>query len=512
MQPPQGFPPQGYENNQQPQWTRVPPAYQDMEQPYPPQQPMTQMPPAAQIRPDAQQGYSMFPQPQDMGEASFSYPQMGAAPAPDDEAAAGRPAPPPATAQALQAAYQTPKTGLPRARQRRSKKGIYIALLAVVILSVAVIGLRLLTPGQARYGYAAQGALSSLYTGDAIVVRNETVFTQDGVSQIEYKADEGSEVLRGQEVASVFSSGFSAKEWTNLSHYRTQIKEYHKTLILNAASDSKLITYLTAIKERTLEAQHLVQGIPGSLAVQERLLKSAMQDMQIYLRQKYPDDQKLTRLYDDENTQLHRIESWMKQYAAPSDGLVSFYTDGYESALNMENYGGFTPAQIRQMYNGQIPEDGHPLSRNTVSIYRVVRKQPWMVMMLCNEKEWTPVQGRTYQLRIESFDNVTVSAIVESFTRSGGELLVRLRVEDADKLQNVLYIRACNVYLGESVNSLMVPSRAIYLREGQKGVVVTADGGEYWTGVEVISDDGQNAYIIPENPYVVYEGVRVRLF
>ena len=31
-------------------------------------------------------------------------------------------------------------------------------------------------------------------------------------------------------------------------------------------------------------------------------------------------------------------------------------------------------------------------------------------------------------------------------------------------------------------------------------------------GVEVISDDGQTAYIIPENPGVLYQGVRVRLF
>ena len=113
---------------------------------------------------------------------------------------------------------------------------------------------------------------------------------------------------------------------------------------------------------------------------------------------------------------------------------------------------------------------------------------------------------------MERFENTPVNATVESFTRSGGELLVRLRIEETSALSNVLYIRSCKVQLGENVNTLAVPSRAIYLREGQKGVVMTTEGGEYWTGVEVISDDGQTAYIIPENAGKLYEGVRVRLF
>ena len=101
---------------------------------------------------------------------------------------------------------------------------------------------------------------------------------------------------------------------------------------------------------------------------------------------------------------------------------------------------------------------------------------------------------------------------MDSFTLSGGELLVRLRIDNPAALQNVLYIRSCQVQLGESVNSLKVPSRAVYMRDGRKGVVISTEYGEYWTGVEVISDDGQSAFIIPENSGVLYEGVRVRLF
>ena len=152
------------------------------------------------------------------------------------------------------------------------------------------------------------------------------------------------------------------------------------------------------------------------------------------------------------------------------------------------------------------------LSRNSTDIYRMVRKQPWVILMLGHEKDWTPMENDEYKLVIESFDNVVLDAKVATSTRSGGELLIRLVVENTDFLPNALYLRSCQVRLGKNVNSLMVPSRAIYVQNGRKGVVIITEGGEYWTGVEVISDDGKNAYVIPDNAAVVHENVPVLLF
>lgn len=464
---------------------------------YAPQQPMPgQVPPPAQLDPSLMPGYA---QPQMPPQGAQQGP-MGYAPQQHFQ----QPAQP-------KNQYQAPKTGMPVVK-KKAGKGAYIAVAAIVVIFALVAVLRMLSPGQVAYGYVESGSLSGRYTGDAVIVRNETVYAQQGVSQIDYVAEEGAYVYRGNEVATIYTSGFSAKEWTTLSNYRSQIKEYHKKLIEDATTDTKLLSLMTKVKDRAMEAQQLVQGQQGSLSSQEVLLSSAMQERQIYMKQKYPDDQKLVRLYDDENTQLQRISTWTKQYAATANGLVSFYTDGFETALNMTNYGDYTPAQVRSMYKGAVPDTGETVQRNMVPIYRLVRQEPWAVLMLCNEQEWTPVTGRSYKLLIESFDNTIVDATVESFTRSGGELLVRLKVNNTSALSNVLYIRDCQVQLGESVNTLKVPSRAIHIQNGRKGVVMSTDGGEYWTGVEVISDDGTEAYVVPENSGVLYEGLRVRLF
>ena len=508
MQPPQGYEPRnpypgGQENGGMPYWNPPQQDGQWVQRPIPgqaqqgassPLPPLGQVPPPAQIHPDPGQAYGYGTG----WEAAESA-------APQQETPRG-------DRKYFQDGYQAPKTGLSRTRQKQGKGG-YIILTLIVLGLAAFAVIRMLSPGGVSYGYVRYGSMSSLFTGDAVVVRSETVISQESVSQIDFDVEEGADVQRGTLVATIYTSGFNAKEWVTLNNYRNQIKEYHKVLISGAVTDQNLLSRMTQVQARAMEVQRLVHGAKGSISAQEKLLKEAMQSQQIYIKQKNPDDQKLSRLYDDENTQLQRISTWTKQFAAASDGLVSFYTDGYEKKLNMTTFTDFSPAQVRDMYNGTPPAaDSTTGMRNATDIYRMVRKEQWAVLMLCNEKDWIPVEGRTYHLVIESFDNSVLTATVYNSTRSGGELLVRLLIDDTDFLPSALYLRSCQVRLGENVNSLMVPSRAIYVQNGRKGVVMSTEGGEYWTGVEVISDDGTTAYVVPDNAGVLYEGMPVRLF
>ncbi len=515
MQPPQGSYPQGgypsgSEQGGASPWDQPPALNQWVQRPIPGQQAGSQqmpgsVPPPAQIAPPPAQPYDYYP-PQ-APQPGGGYAPYGGYSQPEPEAPAPQQPSGPAGG-----GYQLPKTGMSPPRRRQRPWGL-IATLAIVVLVGAYMVTRMLSGGQISYGTVKYGSLSAQYTGDAVLVRSETVDTQENVSQIEYMAQEGSLVKRGDLVATIYTSGFNAKEWVTLKNLRTQIKEYHKVLIAGASTDVTLLNLMSKAQSRAMEVQRLIHGASGSISAQEALLKEALQNQQTYIKQKNPDEQKLSRLYSDENTQLQRISTWTKQFAASSDGLVSFYTDGFERALNMTTYADYSPVQVRGMYNGQVPElETTVTARNATDVYRMVRQEPWVILMLCHEMDWTPIEGREYNLVIESFDNDVLHATVLDSARSGGELLVRLRVDDPAFLPNVLYLRQCQVRLGENVNSLMVPSRAIYVQNGRKGVVMYTEGGEYWTGVEVISDDGNTAYVIPDNAGVLGDGVRVRLF
>ena len=217
----------------------------------------------------------------------------------------------------------------------------------------------------------------------------------------------------------------------------------------------------------------------------------------------------MTRLYDDEQSQLQRISSWTKQYNATAEGLVSFYSDGYEYGLTVNNYDQFTPAQVRSMINGNKPEQS-VLQKGKTTIYRMIRDGYWYVVMMVRDSGWNPVEGATYELKLESFQDTTVQARVLSFTRSGGEMAVRLSVQAP--VQPILYIRTCSGELGDNVSTLTVPSRALYTQDNMVGVVVVDGQYQTFIPVNVLENRDGTAFISAIQQGVLAEGQTVRLF
>lgn len=384
---------------------------------------------------------------------------------------------------------------------------------AIIVAALGFLGWYLyatLVPEAARYGQITSGSLSASHSGDCLIVRNEVPYDAEGVTSVVYDAEEGSSVVRGDYICKVYSSGYSTREMNTLQSYRTSIRDYQKKLIeAETTYDAKLnrvtadvLTYAKAVRD-------LIGGARGSLENQEELLASSVQARQTYLKSKYASDQRFSRLYDDELSQTQRIDSWTKQYTAASQGVVSFYSDGYEYGLTGANYIGFEPRQVRSMINGAAPEKTSAQKGKT-TIYRMVEDGEWFVLFLSDDTDWNPVNGQVYQLQLERFENTAVYAEVVNFTRSGGELLVRLKVYG--DVKPVLYMRTCGAVLGESLSTLCVPERAIYTQDGMTGVVVVNGQTESFIPVNVIHYANGNAYFQAIQQSLLFEGMTVLLF
>ena len=386
---------------------------------------------------------------------------------------------------------------------------IAVVAIAAVIVVIWAFG-SLFTPPKA-YDYISSGAIGARYSGDCLIIRDEIPYDAEGVSSVEYVADEGSTIYRGTTICNVYSSGFSTREMTTLQEYRNQIKEYQQKLLKSQiTTDTQLEKLESEVMTRAREVREIISGVRGNMANQERLLYAAIQARQLYLKQKYSQDQRMTRLYDDEQSQLQRISSWTKQYVASIDeGMVSFYSDGYEYGLTAANYDEFSPADVRNMINGTKPAKT-ALEKGKTTIYRMVKDRHWYVLMLIKDSTWNPVEGATHELKLENFKDTTVRATVRSFTRSGGELEVRLEVDST--VQPVLYVRTCSGVLGDSVSSLMVPKRAIYYQDDMPGVVLSEDGYEWFIPVNIIDQRDGMVYIAAIQQGVLKEGQRIKLF
>ena len=393
----------------------------------------------------------------------------------------------------------------------RKKLNILQLLILLAAFGFAIWYLvKTLAPAASPYATITAGTLGARYSGDCLIVRNETPFDAEGVTSVDYKAEEGSLVQRGDTICNVYSSSLSTKEVTALQDYRDQIRDYQLQLLAAETTyDAKMARVESDVLSRAREVREMIAGARGSLINQEKLLDAAINARQQYLKQKYSSDQRLTRLYDDELSQEQRIQSWTKAYAATQEGLVSFYSDGYEYSLTAANYDTFIPSDVRRMYNGYKPEKS-TTDKGKTTIYRTVRDGMWYVLFLSDDSTWTPVDGQTYELKLERFENTTVMATVESSTRSGGELLVRLSVSGSVK--PVLYMRTCQAELGDYVSSLCVPSRALIRQDDMDCVVVVDGANQSLIPVNILLRDGDNVYITAIQQGLLYEGQTVLLF
>ena len=400
---------------------------------------------------------------------------------------------------------------MPEPQQDRGRMSVLQIMLIVLVLGFVVWYLvTALTPEPERYGIISAGTIGNRYAGDCLIVRDETPYDAEGVSSVDYIADEGAHVFRGTTVCNVYSSGFSTREMTTLQDYRNQIKEYQiKLLRAEIATDVRMEKLESEVMTCARQVREIVWGSRSNMGNQETLLSAAILARQNFLRQKYSEDQRMTRLYDDEQSQLQRISSWTKQFAAMWEGIVSFYSDGYEYGLTVENYDQFTPAQVRSMLNGEKPKQTS-VQKGKTTVFRIVRDGSWNVLMTVRDPQWNPVEGASYELKLESFKDTTVQARVVSFTRSGGEMVVRLSVQAP--VQPVLYVRTCTGELGDNVSTLKVPERAIFIQDQMPGIVVVDRGIEGFVPVNILERKDGEAFIEAIQQGYLFEGQTVRLF
>ena len=388
-------------------------------------------------------------------------------------------------------------------KRKKKKKGASLAgrmlilVLVLALLGVAVWKISGLVRGNSTTAIARSGVLGDEYQGTVVIARNETLYETENKTSVDFIASEGSRVSRSSVICKVYSSGYNQTEINRLQTYREEIQNYHVNQVLSTYVDAALDADNEEISSLAQQVRTLVQGRGvGSLSNLETQLQSALTVRKNYLRQKYPDDQTLSELYKVENDQLKKIESWTTTYTANEDCIVSFYTDGYENMVNAKTYGTLTPSDIRSVIRGIAPQGATAAERGSDSIFRTVIEDEWYALFLCTNKDWNPVVGEAYQMQLTGFDNYVLSAQGESFTRIGGDLLLRMRVHSS--VEPVLNIRTCGATVGDFVSGVYVPMNALYTLENMIGVVVLEGGMQTFVPVTVISyPDDKTAFVRP---------------
>ena len=376
-------------------------------------------------------------------------------------------------------------------RKKRVTGRFYIFLLILLVIAFLIVRPYLNFGSKSAVIMAAQSEFTQ--NMNCVIIRDEAVSTSESTAHIEYAATEGTLVNAGETVAYVYSAGYSESLLQKLEETCAKIQDYHKTEILNNIKDDTLARYDTIVDMMALEFKNLVNhDSQGSLLTAARQLETAMVNRQEYLRQNKREDVKLSKLYDEEATRLNNIQSWRKVENASQSGVISFYTDGYESVLSAENIASLSAADINTVLAGERLTT--PSAKET-AVYRIVNQDCWYVALVTDAKTWNPVVGQPYTLQMEGFEDLSFTAFVTSVQKESGSILAVFQINDP--IGPLIYQRTGRAKLTATISGLSVSSKALSEENGQIGVWLIDVGGETFIPVEVLSSDGSNALIQP---------------
>ena len=357
----------------------------------------------------------------------------------------------------------------------------YLVLLLVVLLFVYLFRGRLFDNQQVTV--IMQGSASDHRTAQAVIIRDEQLITDTQVTRIEYTAQEATFVRAGEPVVSVYSLEYSNRLINDLNTTRKNIQIYHKILLGNEL-DAQLEVLNQEVKSRAYELKSLVNGSArGDVLAAVSSLSDAMAARRAYMASNSRSDNKLMKYYNEEEQRLGSITSWQQVKSAPKDGIVSFYTDGYESCLSADTVSSWDIETMRSVLNGtyQIPSIG----KSETPIYRLFDQYNWYIALLSYDEMWNPTLETEYSFIMEGFDEIVYNGKVIRVIKDGTTTMAVLQV--SDPIGALLYTRTGSVTIGADMSGLLVSSKAIAKQSGQDGVWLYDVPGGTFVPVDVIT-------------------------
>ena len=389
---------------------------------------------------------------------------------------------------------------------RRPTGRFFILLMFAVGIALFAV-MSLFRPGETRYDVVRNGTSSDTRRVQAVIMRDEKVVSMDSGSTINYVAQEGAKLSAGDVIAYIYSAGYSTSQLQALEKVRSDIRAYHLS-ILGTIIDTKLDRLEANVQYLALQLKSLVnRRSSGNLLNLEAQLSEAMEARQTYLSQNQREDVTLTTLYETESKRESQIVSWRSVETASSDGVISFYLDGYEAFLAPDNTPNITLDSLRAILQGK--QVGADTSRLTTTIYRLVNMSRWYAYILTEDSAFNPVTNQSFWFQMEGFEDVVYNATVVSSVKSGSMVMTLLQFDDP--IGPLLNQRGGSATISTEMSGLKVPGGAIFRDNGQTGVYVYNGAGDTFIPVIVLSTDSDGVLISTEYESALYVGSYVRV-
>ncbi len=375
-------------------------------------------------------------------------------------------------------------------RRRRANTKFYIFIGAVAVVAAVILFFIF----NMQTAEVETGTIPFETEVAAIVVRDEQVVSAQNYGKANYLVSEGERVEAGSPVMQVYKWGYNEKVMNDLIDYQTKIEQYQE----NGFQSEELTGLQKAIAEKAAEIRGIVNGTQdGDAVVAERELEALLAQKQQYLKENVSADQQLQEFYAQEQEIQGRVDNWVQELTADSAGIVSYYFDGAEDALNAANIENIKSEDILDILNGNGAPKGQEIQDADAEkpVYRLVNSFRWY-LVVCSEEEIPElVNEQEFSIAFDDYPARQYQGTVTGTVKEEEDYLYVIEI--SDDIGELLNVRRADAKVFTQFAGLKVPEKALKEQDGVTGVNVVIENTKTFVPVTVnIIKDG-NAIITP---------------
>jgi putative membrane fusion protein len=298
-------------------------------------------------------------------------------------------------------------------------------------------------------------------------------------------AAEASGVQQDQEIAVLYTAGYSPKDLANLMTLQQTIKDYQTNNILRSVVDRDLDAIELEISVRLQRISEAMSAKDfDSLLDMEGALKGAMEKRRQYMNTTIQADSHLETLYQQERNLQNRIDANRIVLTTPQEGILSYFTDGYEAVLRPENMDEFTVSNTQELMDGIEASgliSGTDTTFGNTPVFRIVQPAPWYLLAILPRTDAAFAPGSVCEVTVDGYEGTVPAYVVDVRTEKKRSLVI---LEIRNAVESALSLRRATVSIRHGAEGLMVPRN--YLGSDEQG---------YYLRIRSQSGEKQKVYV-----------------
>jgi putative membrane fusion protein len=364
---------------------------------------------------------------------------------------------------------------------KKKRKRFVLFCTTLVILFIIIYVFPNVTGALKKTEVIEYGSLQVTDQVTAYIVRSETVYFANKSGNINYYAQEGEQVRKGTKIVDIVSGGHKDKE-SPYQKLMERISRFNSGESIFGDDIKKLKTQIAKLENDRDAAMNA--GATDQAARLEQQIQRLNQKKD-YIQ---ATDDSAKKELSKQNKSTNGSMLVPENYICPTNGIISYYIDGYESEFTPENMALLSREKVQNL-SFDVQNVARETTLTKEPLYKVVDNKKWYAVFWVapeNIVKYEKGHKATLNLPLGQVDG-TIYDIVDD----NGQWLVIL--EFNRYYEEFAQIRKAEAEVVTSdYSGLIIKNESITTKDDQPGVYVKDKSGEYvFKPVKIITSDGE---------------------